>query len=150
MQIGSCMVLLGGDMLNQTPKFGVTPAEVVILKALHGDEAVTKVEMTGSDRRPHADEYARLNGFYGAATGEDRKSIFRTLYPNPHAPLPGTFKEIGVDVMEDEPAPRKRVEKSEPAVKTPGTNFLAVAQAPESEGSGEAEELTPAQLAGDE
>lgn len=103
MQLGRCIVRLGGDLNNSVLKQPVTPAEIIVLRAIHGDDAVLKIRQTGQDRRAHAEELQRLIERYGAARGEDEQSIVAKIWPSPHGvKLPLNFKDIGVDIMKSE------------------------------------------------
>ncbi len=65
MHIYSAFVRPGGSMLNEVPKVGLSAAEIVVLRGIHGNDAVIKIQWTGSDRRKHAAERDRLIGIYG-------------------------------------------------------------------------------------
>jgi len=98
METASCTVRLGGDLRNTVFKENVTPAEVVLLKAIHGEEAIVDVELTGSDKRPHGDERDRLQQRYGGAKNGDDRTIFSLIFPSPLTPLPVRFSEIGIEI----------------------------------------------------
>lgn len=115
MQTGTVSVRLGGDLNNSVPKQDVTPAEVVMLRAIHGEESVLFIEATGTDKRSHSEEWDRLFQRYGEAKDKKDEPLFLKLWPNKHAAnFPIAFKDIGIDVL-DLPAPkrRKRAEKAE-------------------------------------
>jgi hypothetical protein len=106
MQIANCEVRLMGDLTNSIPKNGVTPAEAAILKAIHGEDAVIRVEITGNDRRPHQDEYNRLADIYGNASNTEGEKIFYKMFPKTFDPrLPSEFKQVGVEVLDNVPTP---------------------------------------------
>lgn len=108
MEIANCEVRLCGDVGNSVFKQGVTPAEVVVLKTLHGDESVCKIKLVGSDRRSHREEHERLSKNYGEAMTPDGQPIFFKIFPASYDPrLPVSFKDIGVTFSTDSenPAP---------------------------------------------
>lgn len=103
MQIGECKVRLNGDLLNVVPRSDITPPEVILLRAIHGEDSVIDIKQTGSDKRQHREEYDRLFEKYGEAPDGKEKSILKTIWPNPHGiRFPANFAEIGVDIYEEE------------------------------------------------
>jgi hypothetical protein len=104
MDIANCEVCLSGSILNIVPKQNVTPAEVLVLRALHGPESVIYIKLTGSDRRPHKAEYERLASVYGHTENHEGVRVFYKIFPESYDPkLPTTFKEIGVDFSDEIP-----------------------------------------------
>lgn len=110
MQLANCHVRLSGDMTNEVFKPGVTPAEVAVLRALHGADAVVKIQPTVMDKRPHAQEFDRLKQVYG-------DKIVVAAFPGAVPQLPVSFKDIGIDVYADDKPARK---KREPATADAG------------------------------
>ena len=60
MEICTCLVSIGGDPRHVVPKHSTTPAEIVLLQRLHGNDAVTEIVVTEKDKRSHEDERDRL------------------------------------------------------------------------------------------
>jgi hypothetical protein len=104
MQTANCHVRLGGDMNNEIFKGCVTVAEIALLRAVHGNDAVVKVQATGNDKRPHAAEIDRLKDVYGA-------KVFETVFPGSYPQLPVNFKDIGIDAVELLAAPAPKAPK---------------------------------------
>lgn len=99
MEVANCEVRLLGDLGNSVPKQGVTPAEALILKTIHGPDSVIKVSIVGSDKRPHKDEYARLESIYGQTVSENGTLIFNKIFPQQFDPkLPLKFSEVGIEI----------------------------------------------------
>jgi hypothetical protein len=131
MQRCTCTVQLAGDMRNTVVKHGVSPAEVVILRAIHGEEAVTAFLPDGNDRGRAVDEKGRLSRIY--------KDNYKLVFPGAVAALPETFAAIGVDLYADEvsntdEAPKRRgrppnVVATKPAVITAADLQAADAEA---------------------
>ncbi len=115
MQIATCEVRLAGDVLNTVKKSGVTPAEVIILRAIHGLDAVVNVEVTGSDRRENMGEFNRLMESYKSARDDQEDLIVPKVFAGARmgAPLPAEFKEIGIDVYDGDVLPQKKENESE-------------------------------------
>lgn len=105
MQVANCHVRLSGDISNEIWKSCVTPAEVLVLRAVHGPDAVVKFEpITGKatpDRRAHDGEFNRLRDTYG-------EKVVTTVFPGAQPRLPAVFKDIGIDIFEEGKAARKR------------------------------------------
>lgn len=108
MQTAKCNVHLSdpknvdsGMIVEKAP---VTPAEVVILRRIHGHDAVNNIKILNatSDRRSHEGEMARLREFYTMREGDNGPPIVDTTFPGAFPRLPVTFKEIGID-FDDEP-----------------------------------------------
>lgn len=99
MEIANCEVRLLGDLANSVPKTGVTPAEAAVLQAIHGADSVVRVEITGNDRRPHQQEYARLAEIYGNTSNTEGDKVFFKIFPQTFDPrLPVEFKQVGIAV----------------------------------------------------
>lgn len=81
MQIANVLLSLGGDHGNQIMKHAVTAAEIAVLRAIHGDDAVQEVEPTGDVTRTHRAERERLLNTYGAAKSDDQKPIVESMFP---------------------------------------------------------------------
>jgi len=125
MQYARCTVQLSGDAGTRIPKAPVTPAEVVVLRAIHGQESVSNFELLRggvNDKASHAEEIKRLRDTYTALT-EKGELVVDTMFPG-HAPqLPTTFREIGVSLEEP------KVERAPtPAADTNGDGQLSVAE----------------------
>lgn len=127
MDIANCEVRLNGDLANSVPLSNVTPAETLILRAIHGHDSVVRFKQTGTDRRPHKDELDRLVAKYSEAKTEAGDLIIFKVFPNSFDPrLPVSFRDIGVDLVgsPDEPVadipdlpeeePKAEEESSEP------------------------------------
>jgi hypothetical protein len=97
------MVKLGGDNNNIVPKAGVTPAEILVLQAVHGSDCVVDVRPTGkTSRKTHQQEFERLSarydrgaGAFVGSAGEKRETICGTLFPGAMKRLPTTLAEVG-------------------------------------------------------
>lgn len=117
MQRANVIVRLAGSLTNTVPKFGVTPAEILLLRRIHGgDDAVVDIRPTEFDKKIRVEaEYERLAQIYDGGSGfgsspdEDRKSHMETMFPGAIKRLPMTLEEIGIDTgaiaPEPEPVP---------------------------------------------
>lgn len=109
MQHARCLVRINGDIGNIAAKAPVTPAEVVMLRAIHGPDAVSAVALINggvNDKTSHAEELARLKATY-TAQNEDGKPIIDSVFPGHSPTLPTTFDEIGIAINGDEPRTAK-------------------------------------------
>lgn len=61
----NCLVNVGKEHLTTVQKLGTTAAEILVLRAIHGEDAVLDIRKGKMDKRAHAEEYARLQGLYG-------------------------------------------------------------------------------------
>ena len=60
MKLYDCKVRLGGNVINEVRKEKVTAPEVILLRAVHGDDAVIEIVEVGEDKRSDAEERDRL------------------------------------------------------------------------------------------
>jgi hypothetical protein len=131
MQYGECLVSMGDSGLHVAKKYNVTPAEVVMLRQIHGPEAVTDVQPRGSDRRPLAEEVDRLRKCYGARA-------FLATFPGASPILPSSFSDVGIDstvgaeIREERAArkprnPKAQVDATAPAVMEISADAFATA-----------------------
>lgn len=98
MQTASCYVRLlnsNGPSKHEVFKSPVTPPEVVLLRMVHGDDAVVNVKALGMDKREHRRELDRLRARYGAENVE-------RAFPGHSPSLPVRFADIGIDLNADE------------------------------------------------
>lgn len=96
MQLANCHVALGGSRENTVPKYGVTPAEIILLDAIHGSGSVHDIEPAGEIDRPNGEERDRLRAIYGKAMDDDNKPIIEGVFPGAGARLPTTIRELGL------------------------------------------------------
>lgn len=105
MDVFECRVRPGGTIFHEVRKYGLTAAEVVLLRVIHGgDETVIVEKRTGVVPLNAKREYARLSEAYNP------KVVAETFGPVAVARLPETLDE---DMYEDavegkpNPAPKK-------------------------------------------
>lgn len=123
MQHASCQIALNGDITFTVVKPDVTVAEIALLRAIHGADAVRNIEPTFMDKRPHAEERDRLAREYGNAKDHDDKPYLPQLFPG-LSPLPVTFRDIGLDIDGSEPIEEEKPRRGRP----PGVKEEAVSE----------------------
>lgn len=97
MQKANALVAIAGDIGNTVPKSGLTPAEVALLSAIHGENAVQNIEILDKETDIAARQLLQdLAVKYGRAMGRDNLPIIRSLFPTATSPVPGTFAELGL------------------------------------------------------
>lgn len=107
MELISVMVALGGDRGNSVPKT-VTPAEIPILQAIHGPDAIFDVVKTKEKiDRSNGNELARLRAEYGSARDEDGKSLVAAVYPGLGATVPERLSQVST-LLEEHFKPTSR------------------------------------------
>jgi hypothetical protein len=103
MQRCTATIRLAGDMKNTVVRHGLSPAEVLVLRHIHGNDAVVDFKIDGDDRGKKIDERGRLEARYG------RK--FREAFPGANPQFPDKLSDIGVDLNADDedeaPKPRR-------------------------------------------
>ena len=107
MQTANVLVALGGDRGNSVPKTGVTVAEIAVLMAIHGGDAVYDIRPLDEESDIGVrDEIARLRETY-PAKDEDGKSIVEGVYPGRNPMVHRDFTDL--DLPEDLFATESRV-----------------------------------------
>lgn len=91
MQVANAMLSLAGDHGNQVPKYGITVAEIVVLRHVHGGDAVKDIEPTGDVERSDFEERDRLAGMFARPVGV--KSPVDEVYPGAMARVHKSFVE---------------------------------------------------------
>jgi len=92
MQTATVLIALGGDRNNTVPK-QVTAAEIPVLMAIHGGDAVFDIEPgDDADVSPH-EELDRLSATY-RAKNDDNQPIVSTVYAGRGAPMPQTLEDL--------------------------------------------------------
>lgn len=114
MQHCSCMVFLSGDVYHSVWKDDVTVAEISLLRAIHGEDAITTIVPTFKANTKVADELDRLRNLYGQSNvSKEGKRLVDDVYPGRNPVLPTSLSDIGVDVLEEQPkAPAPKAEKA--------------------------------------
>lgn len=96
MQTANIMLALGGNRDQVIPKFNVTPAEVAVLRQIHGDDAVTDIDPNGEIVRRNRDERQRLVETYGRRVDGNRHvaPAVDALFPGAAARVFEKFEEL--------------------------------------------------------
>lgn len=91
MKYYDALVRLAGNLLNEVQKFNLSAAEVVLLNAIHGEGAISRLKQVGEieDFTPgkHRAERQRLRAMY-AERSPRNLDIFEKLFGAPATPLP--------------------------------------------------------------
>lgn len=111
MQTYDCKVRLGDSVSNEVRKTDVTAAEVMVLRAIHGEGAVSDIVKKKMDKRSHAEERKRLYAIYAnpednnAETVAKKVAMIRNLFGHDALDLPVKLPE--------EPEVKRTVVKSD-------------------------------------
>lgn len=112
MECFNATIRLEGNPLNEVAKRGLTVPEIVILRRLHGDDAVVKLEHVGTvEDMDNFEERERLSYEYDAGLKnlhEDAKTSVEKMFGGDYNPLPqklrdyrGDRTDIVTDDLED-------------------------------------------------
>jgi hypothetical protein len=93
MQTLNAMVALTGDRNNMVWKTDMSPAEVLLLQALHGADAVLQIEPVGDVKREPHEEIERLKELYPLHR-ERIQNIWRD-FPGPA--FPSRIDTLGIN-----------------------------------------------------
>lgn len=98
MERANALVALGGEMGHTVPRYDLTPAEAVVLMAIHGDDAVHEIAIQPEDDDTETptqrDEIARLREKYVATDPNTGEPIVSLVFPGRNPDLPKTFEEL--------------------------------------------------------
>lgn len=106
MELANIMLDIGSDGTTVLSKSRVTPAEVAVLMRIHGNDAVSDVEVLEDEalnedgkKRTHRQEIARLMDVYGKNTPEGGREApaVSALFPGAAARVFETFEELELD-----------------------------------------------------
>lgn len=92
-ELANCLVALGGDQGNTVPKYRVTAAEIAVLQAIHGGEAVIEIVPLGKIPGNHRAERQRLLDTY-IAKDSDNRSIVDRMFPGAAARVFESLREL--------------------------------------------------------
>jgi hypothetical protein len=96
MQIANIILALGGDQRNTVPKYGVTVSEIAVLRAIHGEDAVTEIEPVGDIKRTSREELTRLKDAYPKTDPAGKNIVMTDLFPGGSRAYE-TFDDIDID-----------------------------------------------------
>ena len=124
MQTANILLAIGGDLGNTVPKYRVSAAEIALLRAIHGDEAVFDVEpldLPAVDEEgevlTNRAELQRLKLVYQAAK-IDNKPIVEMLYPGAAARVFETLDELGLAEAHFKPVAHAKTIQEAPRAKS--------------------------------
>lgn len=133
MELANIMLKLGGDDANTVPKYGVTAAEIAVLCAVHGSDAVFDIEPTAETvRRSAREERDRLLALY-PAKDQDNNDIVLSVYPGMTPMLHTELADLGLDeslfkaTKRAEPAAPKKIKPVKAAEKPAPISEIAPA-----------------------
>lgn len=120
MQTVTCDVRLNGDVGSVVRKEGITVPEVLVLRAIHGNDAVVNITATEGRNVSQKAEFDRLAQKYRVRTSDD-KALVPSLFPGAIPQLPTRLAEIGIEIenlseIEVEMQPKRRGRKPVAAV----------------------------------
>ena len=112
MQLCDVDVCLAGDRNHVVPKRKVSVAEIEVLRAVHGDDAIQNIKPRGQERRSTAEELDRLRRLYRGNVATEAglsRGIVDQVFRGPRPSLPTALKDIGLDYKgEDKPSRSKK------------------------------------------
>lgn len=95
MQIVDCFVRLNGSVEFEVAKPGITVAEVALLRALHGEDAVVRITAG-----PVVDVKPRTvkNDLLARYSADGPKKVIETLFPGMYPKVPETLGDVGLEL----------------------------------------------------
>ena len=103
MQIAHCTVKHAAKHYHAVRRINVSVPEILLLQAIHGEDAVREVAYAGESDRDTVEEMEHLHKMYGGK--EEIKLLIEKLFPGARPVLPSKLSDIGFDVGPVEAAP---------------------------------------------
>lgn len=97
MQTASILLAIAGDSGNIVPKYGVTPSEVAVLQAIHGEDSVTEIQIGDDIDRKGREDIGRLRETYGAFRDANNTRVVDTMFPGVAARAFESFDELDIE-----------------------------------------------------
>ncbi len=126
MQVCNCTVAIGGEAGMTVAKDLVTVPEIMVLRAIHGEDAVRNISVVANEDIDSNEERTRLMSIYRMPEGIVKETIGAT------GPLPKTIDDSGIG---DEFVISKSVAKK--SKKASATEELELPQEPAAEAPAE-------------
>ena len=102
MQHCSCFVFLGGDQYHGVDKPDVTVAEIVLLRAIHGETAIVNIKPTFMANTRQSAELERLRGLYTTSNvTKDGRPLIEDVFPGRNPRLPVNLGDIDMEYGAD-------------------------------------------------
>jgi len=104
MEIYDCKVLIGGSRMNEARKEGISAAEIVMLRHLHGDDSVLDITHVGTSDISDVEVRDMLSLTYGPGDVDTTRAgpaILREVFGPPAIPLPRAIE--GAEIVETAP-----------------------------------------------
>ncbi len=99
MQHADILVRINGDARHTSPRYNVSAAEINLLMAIHGDDAIVEVnQIPGSVDIDPRDLLERMATFYTAKDADDRP-ILASVYPGNRPQLVQTIKALNLPAV---------------------------------------------------
>jgi hypothetical protein len=130
MELVHCLVRHHGKDNDKIPRVNVSVPEIIVLRAIHGDDALEVEQMRYAGERVSLDEDGNevdfdemeyLQNIYGKK--DETKALLEKLFPGHDPKLPTTLEAIGISKADLKPAAK------EVAAKKPKALALAEAAA---------------------
>lgn len=99
MQICNCTVAIGGEAGMTVIKERVSVPELLVLRELHGDDAVRNITVIGESDADSNEERARLRTLYPKLDSDGKTLVIEAVLGK-HGPLPKTLGDT--DIHEDQ------------------------------------------------
>ena len=99
MQLYNCKVRLGGSVTNEVRKSDVSAPEIMLLREMHGADAIGDLVKTRVDRRSSDEERERIGAAYlhpgkhNAETLKIKIAMMRALFGHDAAALPAKLPD---------------------------------------------------------
>lgn len=105
---------LHGDVRHEVLKKDMSAPEVVVLRAVHGDDAIVNLEYSKTADVDDAAERERLHMRYGGALNKlEPKTNIQHMFGGDHMPLLDTLKGVAKPNKKVVAAPKKQEESDE-------------------------------------
>lgn len=97
MQFVNCFVRLNGSVENEVARRDISVAEVSVLRALHGADAVVKIEAL--DKRD-VNARAVKDHLMSTYSSDNSRKVVEGLFPGMYPKIPETLGDVGLELAE--------------------------------------------------
>lgn len=102
MQLYDAFVRPSGDLTCAIPKNSLTAAEIILLRKIHGPDAVVDIKKMNMDKRSHRKEYLRLSEAYTVVNPDTNVPLVVEVFGLAHAGVKLPVELLDMASAEDE------------------------------------------------
>lgn len=101
MELYSAKILVNGSLFDEVRRTDLTAPEVLILRHMHGADAIKEIKIVGKSERTVGQERVRLFGVPGENPSLYKPEYIKAVFPTEFSPLPEALPAdmLNIDAM---------------------------------------------------